>query len=68
MAATATATGVPQDTAKKRKVPPSANEIFTDTVAVTAEPTYNGDRAKSPTKNVYVSQSSKVFYILIATS
>jgi hypothetical protein len=61
MASGAVATGIPNDTAKKRKIPPSASEIFTDPVVpATDETTYNGTRDKVAAKNVYTAQSSKV--------
>jgi hypothetical protein len=63
MTSNATATGVPHETAKKRKAPPSANEIFTDPVPVTDTTNYNGDRVQNSTKKVYVGQSKKVWLL-----
>lgn len=60
MATSATASGLGNDTAKKRKGPPSATEIFTDPIPVTGSATYNGDRVPIPAKKVYVSSSHQV--------
>jgi hypothetical protein len=60
MASNATATGIPHDTVKKRKAPPSANEIFTDTVAIPVTEVYNGKGVGGSNKKVYVAQSNKV--------
>lgn len=60
MSANAVATGIPHDTAKKRKGPPSANEIFTDPVPVTGDATTNGGSAPNAPKKVFVVQSNKV--------
>jgi len=62
MAASATSTGIPNDTAKKRKGPPSATEIFTDPVPGTGDSTYNGDQVPIPAKKVYVPASKKVCF------
>lgn len=61
MAASATSTGIPNDTAKKRKGPPSATEIFTDPVPGAGDAAYNGDRVPVPTKKAYVPSSKQVF-------
>ena len=60
MATSATASGLGNDTAKKRKGPPSASEIFTDPIPVTGNAAYNGDRVPIPAKKVHVSSSHNV--------
>ena len=57
---TSSATGIPNDTAKKRKGAPSTNEIFTSPVSVTDETMYNGDRIQTAPKRVFVSQPNQV--------
>ena len=61
MASNATSTGIPNDTAKKRKGAPSANEIFTEPVPAANETVFNGERTQNAPKRVYVSQSKQVF-------
>jgi hypothetical protein len=60
MVSNATSTGIPNDTIKKRKGPPSANEIFTDPVPVTNHVNINGKTTQRVPQRVYVSQSNKV--------
>lgn len=52
MASNASASGISNDTAKKRKGPPSANEIFSDPVIVSrgGDTASNGDPIVAPVK------------------
>lgn len=52
------ATGIPNDTAKKRKGAPS--EIFTTPVPATDETIYNGGRMQTAPKKVFVSRPNQV--------
>ena len=65
MVSNATASGIGNDTAKKRKGPPSANEIFSDPVGVTTggDTASNGETIVAPVK-VFPIQSQKVRHIL----
>ena len=56
----APATGVRNETIKKRKGAPSANEIFTGPVPVIDEATYGGDRIHPVPRRAYVNHSSQV--------
>lgn len=60
MVSNATSTGIPNDTVKKRKGAPSANEIFSDPVPATDETMFNGNRIQNAPKRKYVSQPSQV--------
>jgi hypothetical protein len=60
MSANAVATGIPHDPVKKRKGPPSANEIFKDPVPVTGDAASNGGSVHGAPKKVFVAQSNKV--------
>jgi hypothetical protein len=65
MASNATASGIGNDTAKKRKGPPSANEIFSDPVIVTrgGDTASNGETIVAPVR-VFPIQSQKVRHFL----
>ena len=58
------ATGIPNETAKKRKGAPSANEIFTAPVPVTDETIYTGDSIQTAPRRVFVNQSNQVGSLL----
>jgi hypothetical protein len=60
MSANVVATGIPHDPLRKRKGPPSANEIFTDPVPVTGDAAYNGGAVPAAPNRVFVAQSNKV--------
>ena len=58
-----TSTGVSNDTAKKRKGNPTANEIFT-TVPETGVTAINGDNVQSAPKKAYVAPPKRVHKFL----
>lgn len=61
MASNGSSTGIPSDTAKKRKGAPTANEIFTEPVpTATDKAAYNGNRGKPVPMKMYAAQSRKV--------
>ena len=59
----ATATGIPQEQAKKRKGAPSTNEIFSEPVAGPTSPTViNGHRLQTGAKRVHLNPHKQVSY------